>query len=160
MSSRKQQDSCTEEFRATVTECTAPEKTQARPNLSMVGEATYAVVEELLETYSCSKRESVFFNNVVPVKSTMLCLMESNTFKSTWPVQTGFEWLKKRRQSWVNRNRVDQREVRRGLNKIRTQWTNNKKQHSKIIFTSIQLASFKRWNCSSTYVNEPMSIIV
>lgn len=83
MSSRKQQNSCTDEFGATVTECTAPEKTQARPNLSMVGEATYTVVEELLETYSCSKRESVFFNNVVPGKSTMLCLTKSNTFKNT-----------------------------------------------------------------------------
>ena len=83
MSSRKQQDSYTDEFRATVTECTAPEKTQAIPNLSMVGKATHAVVEELLETYSYSKRESVFFNNVVPGKSTMLCLMENNTFKNT-----------------------------------------------------------------------------
>lgn len=150
MSSRKQQDSCTDEFRAIVTECTTPEKTQARPNLSTVGEATYAVVEELLEIYSRWKRESACFNNVVPGKSTMLCLMESNTFKNTWPTQTGFEWLKKR-QSWVNRDRVDQRGVRGGLNKIRTQWTNNKKQQSKIIFTGIQLASFQRWSCSSTY---------
>lgn len=96
MSSRKQQDSRADEFRAIVTECTTPEKTQARPNLSMVGEATYAIVEELLETCSCWKRESICFNNVVPSKSTMLCLMESNTLKNTWPTQTGFKWLKKK----------------------------------------------------------------